>query len=472
MSADTPASSSRSSSARSSRSGWGIATLLTAGAIATGAWAFPHIQQAQEIQDGADPSFSAPAPSGAATPTATQTLTAGALDTQLRPIAESFNAGNISGTVTDAATGELLYSHRADAARIPASNFKILTDYTLMRHADPAARYTTAVKQAENTLTLVAGGDTLLGTGKSNEDLVVGHAGLQTLAQKTIDALAQQDQKNFVLNLDTSLYSGPAINSAWAQEDIDAGFVNNLAPIAFYSHYSPGADGRSTTSRPTQPAQEVQQHLLDTLNELGAQQGITFTLGKEKKADDGAATVAAVESATVSEQATFMMHESDNMLAEVLGRNAAIAAGKEGSEQAAKDLVRSTLEADGIPTEGLTQTDLCGLSMDNKVTHETLTQIVRAMVNGENGLSAALSGFPVAGGSGTLESRFDDSAEAAARGYARGKTGTLNKVIALTGYTERDNGQVLIYSFITNNVTDTAQAKNTIDRSVAVVTNQ
>lgn len=195
-------------------------------------------------------------------------------------------------------------------------------------------------------------------------------------------------------------------------------------------------------------------------------------MGKEKKADDGAATVAAVESATVSEQATFMMQESDNMLAEVLGRNAAIAAGKEGSEQAAKDLVRSTLEADGIPTEGLTQTDLCGLSMDNKVTHETLTQIVRAMVNGENGLSAALSGFPVAGGSGTLESRFDDSAEAAARGYARGKTGTLNKVIALTGYTERGNGQVLIYSFITNDVTDTAQAKNTIDRSVAVVTNR
>ncbi|MBF0844271.1 D-alanyl-D-alanine carboxypeptidase, partial [Streptococcus danieliae] len=92
-----------------------------------------------------------------------------------------------------------------------------------------------------------------------------------------------------------------------------------------------------TTNRPTQPAQEVQQHLLDTLNELGAQQGITFTLGKEKKADDGAATVAAVESATVSEQAAYMMQESDNMLAEALGRNAAVAAGKEGSEQAAKD---------------------------------------------------------------------------------------------------------------------------------------
>lgn len=467
--------SSQTSDPKSSRfmsTDWAVAGSLVLACLSTGMWAVPQIQNAQQLQNGSDSSYSVPVASAVVTPSASELLNSGDLDSQLNEIASSFSAGNISGIVADATSGEVLYSRNADKPRVPASNFKILTDYTLMRHSNSADRYITSVTQKDTTLTLLAGGDTLLSTGKSDDSLVVGRAGLRTLAEETIGSLKDSEEKKFTLNLDTSLYSGPAINSAWAQEDIDAGFVNNVAPLAFYSHYSPGENGRVTSTRPTDPAGQVHKALLADLNKLGADKGLTFTLGEKKESDDDAATIGAVESATVSEQAAYMMQESDNMLAEVLGRNAAIAAGEEGSEQSAKDLVRRTLEADGISVEGLNQVDLCGLSLENKVKPQTLLEITRAVVTGENGADTSLAGFPIAGGSGTLENRFDNDTEAAARGYARAKTGTLNKVIALTGYTERDNGQVLIYSFITNDVSDTSAAKNTVDRSVAVVTHQ
>ncbi|MDO4916174.1 MAG: D-alanyl-D-alanine carboxypeptidase/D-alanyl-D-alanine-endopeptidase [Rothia sp. (in: high G+C Gram-positive bacteria)] len=469
MSSARSSARSQSDSRGSSKKPWIITAVLALGCAGTGVWAVPQFMHAQELKDGAKSSFSVPAAVAPSTPETTGSTDPKELEQSLNTIAQGFSAGNISGKVIDAQSGQVLFASAADTPRVPASNFKILTDYTLFKVSDPSARYTTKVTQHDDQLTLVGGGDTLLGTGESNDSLTVGHAGLRTLAQKTVDSLANTSTKKFTVNVDTSMYSGPAKNSAWDPEDIAAGFVNNLAPVAFYSHYSPGADGRSTTERPTDPAGQVQKYLVQELNNLGAQKGLTFEVGGNKTADSSAKTIGAVESATVAEQAAYMMQESDNMLAEVLGRNAAVAAGRQGSEDAAKKLVRETLEQNGISTEGLAQTDLCGLSMDNQVTNTTLTQITSAMVAGQDGESAALAGFPVAGGSGTLESRFDDSNEEAARGYARAKTGTLNKVISLTGYTQNANGQTLVYSFITNDVTDTAAAKNTLDASVAAV---
>lgn len=210
--------------------------------------------------------------------------------------------------------------------------------------------------------------------------------------------------------------------------------------------------------------------LVESINELGASAGISVKAGGESRAEDGAQPVAQVRSATVAQQAAYMMQESDNMLAETLARNAAVAAGKPGSTEGARQTVLETLQADGISTDGVKISDLCGLSPANRVTNTTLAQVTRAMVSGEHGLSAALAGLPVAGGSGTLDSRFDDPAEASARGFARGKTGTLNSVISLTGYTTDASGRTYIYSLITNDVTDPAAAKDALDEAVAAVT--
>ena len=463
-------STSRSSAARGSRKQWILPAVLVAGCVATGSWSIPQVQQAQQLREGSQ--ASSPAPSAEPVPTLAPSGAAdtAAMQKSLKGIVGGFTAGNMTGLVVDAASGETVFASGAERPRVPASNFKLLTDYTLLRTVNPQSRFTTEVVASGKTLTLVAGGDTLLGTGESDESAVVGHAGLRTLAQRTVDELKKQGPGTYTLNLDASRFSGPGLNPAWDPADVQAQFVNAVAPIAFYSHFSPAADGSAGDQRPEDPAGQVHAALVESINELGASAGISVKAGGTAQAQDGAQPVAQVRSATVAQQAAYMMQESDNMLAETLARNAAVAAGKPGSIEGARQTVLETLQADGISTDGVKISDLCGLSPANRVTNTTLAQVTRAMVNGEHDLSAALAGLPVAGGSGTLDSRFDDPAEASARGFARGKTGTLNSVISLTGYTTDASGRTYIYSLITNDVTDPAAAKDALDEAVAAVT--
>ena len=137
-----------------------------------------------------------------------------------------------------------------------------------------------------------------------------------------------------------------------------------------------------------------------------------------------AVEIAAVESATLLEQAQHMMLESDNALAEVLGRCAAIAAGKEGSGEAAQQTVRQALVDAGVNIENLVQADVCGMSLTDRVTARTLVQVV-ALLNADEHAEQLMSTFPVAGVSGTLSGRFGAVNAVHARTFVQAKTGTL-----------------------------------------------
>ena len=60
--------------------------------------------------------------------------------------------------------------------------------------------------------------------------------------------------------------------------------------------------------------------------------------------------------------------------------------------------------------------------------------------------------------------------EAAGRGYVRAKTGTLLKVSSLSGVTTTEDGRLLVYSFVVNDLTDLTAAKDMLDRSAAALT--
>ena len=81
--------------------------------------------------------------------------------------------------------------------------------------------------------------------------------------------------------------------------------------------------------------------------------------------------------------------------------------------------------------------------------------MVRAITSGaDTRLRAGLAGFPVAGLTGTLGDRYvDDAATARGAGLVRAKTGTLNTVIALSGYVVDADGRLLVFSFIGNGLT-------------------
>lgn len=453
---------------------WALTGVLIAGCSVAGMWALPRWQDADRLQQQAvAPTVESTQPAlesvSAGTPVDAATLTA-----DIDEVLDSLGQGTVSAQVVDAESGQVLYSRDAQAPRIPASNMKLLVDYAVLATA-PQARLKTSVQLNDPaTLTLVAGGDSLLVPGDSDPTAVVGHAGIETLAQYTIDALKAQGttEQSFTVNLDTTVFAGDSLNSEWAQPDIDSGFISSVTPLAFYSHYSPTADGSAaSTNRPESAPAEVHQTLIEALNRLGQAEGLSFTAGATLEEHREGPELAAVESATLAEQSAHMMQESDNSLAENLGRNLSVFTGGDGSTQGAIDAIRTVLGEAGLPTS-YTQKDISGLSMNNQVSNDLLTQLALRAVTGSTSERLALEGLPVAGYSGTLglDTRFNDADEAAGRGLVRAKTGTLNSVLSLTGYTVTDSGRVLVFSVIMNDLDDTTAAKSTVDRFAATLT--
>ena len=366
-----------------------------------------------------------------------------------------------------------LYAANADTARVPASTFKVLTLFALNHYANLQARLRTRVTRDSAGLYLMAGGDTLLGAGASNPKQIVGRAGLTTLAELTVKALLQGEKPTAALPvyLDGTFFTGPGVNPGWDEADVASGQITPIHPIALESHTVPGKSTASNPVRPEDAAVAAQQAFVDALNAAGKESGLSFTLAERATAPTGATEVGSVESATLFEQAQHMMLESDNALAEVLGRCAAIAAGREGSAEAAQQTVRQTLVDAGVTVENLVQADVCGMSLTDRVTARTLMQTV-ALLNADERAEQLMQAFPLAGDSGTLADRFAAANSVHARGFVRAKTGTLYTVSSLCGVATRPDGTRLIFAIILNDLSGAEAlpaAKERVDAAAAAI---
>ena len=369
-----------------------------------------------------------------------------------------------------------LYAANADTARVPASTFKILTLFALNHYANLQARLRTRVTRDAAGLYLMAGGDTLLSAGASNPKQIVGRAGLTTLAEQTIKALNEGEKPTAALPvyLDGTFFSGPGVNPGWEDADVASGQITPIHPIALESHTVPGKSTASNPVRPDDAAVAAQQAFVDALNTAGKESGMSFTLAERRTAPAEAVEIAAVESATLLEQAQHMMLESDNALAEVLGRCAAIAAGKEGSGEAAQQTVRQALVDAGVNIENLVQADVCGMSLTDRVTARTLVQVV-ALMNADEHAEQLMQTFPVAGVSGTLTDRFGAANAVHARTFVQAKTGTLYTVSSLCGVATRPDGTRLIFAIILNDLGGSdalPAAKERVDAAAAAIANR
>ena len=369
-----------------------------------------------------------------------------------------------------------LYAANADTARVPASTFKILTLFALNHYANLQARLRTRVTRDAAGLYLMAGGDTLLGAGASNPKQIVGRAGLTTLAELTVKALLQGEKPTAALPvyLDGTFFTGPGVNPGWDAADVASGQITPIHPIALESHTVPGKSTASNPVRPDDAAVAAQQAFVDALNTAGKESGMSFTLAERRTAPAEAVEIAAVESATLLEQAQHMMLESDNALAEVLGRCAAIAAGKEGSGEAAQQTVRQALVDAGVNIENLVQADVCGMSLTDRVTARTLVQVV-ALMNADEHAEQLMQTFPVAGVSGTLTDRFGAANAVHARTFVQAKTGTLYTVSSLCGVATRPDGTRLIFAIILNDLGGSdalPAAKERVDAAAAAIANR
>ena len=356
------------------------------------------------------------------------------------------NLGNLTGRITDAKTGSQIWEQRADVPMQPASTNKILTAAAAMLTLDRDARVTTTVKAADQTrmpgvVVLVGGGDPVLSAAPPGEQTWYRDAA-------RISDLAQQVRQSGIIptavQVDMSLFTGPDMAPGWDPADIAGGDISPIQSVMVDAGRIQPTTVESRRS-PT-PALDAGRALANALGVDPAR--VTFAPGPA-----GGRQLAAVQSAPLMERLRQMVALSDNVMAETIGREVAMATGRPASFVGAVDAVISALNAANIDTAGASLADSSGLSVANLLTAKTLDEVVNAAAGPDQPvLRPMVDLLPVAGGSGTLSERFlNGDPKRSSAGWLRAKTGSLTQTNSLAGLVTDVDGRVLTFAFISNN---------------------
>jgi D-alanyl-D-alanine carboxypeptidase/D-alanyl-D-alanine-endopeptidase (penicillin-binding protein 4) len=161
---------------------------------------------------------------------------------------------------------------------------------------------------------------------------------------------------------------------------------------------------------------------------------------------EDARPVASVSSRPVSELVTYMMKESDNTLAEMLGRHISLAQGFNGSGDSVGEALLSSLAHLGIPDDGIFLDDASGLSQDNQVTPEFITGVLSEVYRSDGDIGLLAEALPIGGVDGSLDDRFQ-GANAIAQGKVFAKTGSIQGTRSLAGWVTAEDGSDLVFAF-------------------------
>jgi D-alanyl-D-alanine carboxypeptidase/D-alanyl-D-alanine-endopeptidase (penicillin-binding protein 4) len=138
---------------------------------------------------------------------------------------------------------------------------------------------------------------------------------------------------------------------------------------------------------------------------------------------------------------------SQNLHAEILLREVAVASGHVGSAEAGLEAMDDFLAGIGVAKSDHQFTDGSGLSRATLVTPAAITKLLASM-NKSTYREQWFNLLPIGGEDGTLGSRFAGHPEAR---NVRAKTGTLDHVRAMSGYAESPEHGRVAFSFLVNN---------------------
>ena len=169
------------------------------------------------------------------------------------------------------------------------------------------------------------------------------------------------------------------------------------------------------------------------------------------------------------EIATVLMKVSQNLYAETLLKAMGAARGGLGTAEGGRRVVRTTLDAWSVPADAYVMFDGSGLSRYNYVTAETVTTVLAQMYRDPRHRDAFVSTLPVAGKDGTLATRMKRTR---AEGNAVAKTGSISNVRTLSGFVRSRDGEMLVFSILSNDFVIPAATVNWIaDLGVEILSN-
>jgi D-alanyl-D-alanine carboxypeptidase/D-alanyl-D-alanine-endopeptidase (penicillin-binding protein 4) len=405
--------------------------------------------------------------------------TAAGIKAALDPLVTAKALGTkVNVSVVDAATGDALYQRNPDTMTTPASTTKLLTAATVLAARGPAYRLTTRAVAGSKPgeVVLIGGGDPTLSIGSVGQ--FPGAARLDKLAAQVKKTLGGTKPTRVVI--DTSLYSGPTSAVGWDASDIAPGgqvaaiqsLMTNAGRITPV-HHEVGADPRF--SDPALAAGKA----------FAKQLGVTaaVTRGKAPTAPSVATAASSapavdavpgtplgeVQSPPLVQVLDWMLQQSDNVIAEAMGRQVALAAGKPASFDGATDAIVAKLGELGLPGDEADLYDASGLSRHNGISPTLLTDVLALAASGKQpALSSMFGGLPVAGWSGTLQTRFlTPIPNRVAQGIVRAKTGSLSGVNTMAGELITKDGRLLVFAIMANGSGNAVTARAALDRVAA-----
>jgi serine-type D-Ala-D-Ala carboxypeptidase/endopeptidase (penicillin-binding protein 4) len=369
--------------------------------------------------------------------------------------------GRVSAQVSDVATGAVLLNRGAGNLATPASTAKLLTATALLAVRTADDRLTTRVVAGSRPgeVVLVGAGDPTLSAARPGTPTPF--AGAPRLSDLAAQLRKTSPAKITRVVVDVTRFSGPQLAPGWDPTDVDGGFVAPIAALmSDVGRVEPGDKSRRS------PVPD-----LAAGKAFAARLGLPADAVTRGRAKAGATVLAQVTSAPLSVLIEQMLLESDNVLAEALARQVAIAEKLPASFAGAADAVRRVLGRIGVPTAGLHMMDGSGLSPLDKVSPAVLVAVLRAVASVDHPtLHALVPGLPVGGYDGTLDERYLAGPSAVAAGSVRAKTGTLNGVSSLAGIVADKDGRLLVFAFLADAVTGgTLPAEAALDESAAVL---
>ncbi|HEU4347996.1 MAG TPA: D-alanyl-D-alanine carboxypeptidase/D-alanyl-D-alanine-endopeptidase [Actinoplanes sp.] len=391
-------------------------------------------------------------------------------------------------SVVDGATGEALFERNADTMTTPASTTKLVTAATVLAARGPAYRLTTRAVAGDEPgeVVLVGGGDPTLSVGAKGQ--FPGAARLDRLAAQVKKALGGMAPTK--VTIDTSLFTGPATGRGWSSTIISPeGQVAAIQPLMTNAgrrrpvHNEVGGDPRfpdpalaagrafakqlgvsAAVTRGAAPAASPAE------SGASAEPGVSVAPAAEPGASRSPGSeLGRVQSPPLVHLVDWMLEQSDNVIAEALSRQVALAAGKPASFTGASQAMIEKVGELGLPTAEIRLADASGLSRQNAISPSLLTDLLTLASSGEQPrLSPMFGGLPVAGWSGTLRTRFaSPRANEVGQGLVRAKTGSLSGVNAISGQLVTKDGRLLVFAILADNTGNSLAARAALDRIAA-----
>ena len=358
--------------------------------------------------------------------------------------------------VVDPAGGDTLYAHDAGKLFMPASNQKLLTGATALVELGADYRFVTRFASTADMVEGTVRGDLIVvGTGDpSFSDAMRGdwHAAFRAMA----DSLAAHGVRaiNGTLRPGGNAFPGSQYGYGWEFDDADEPYGAGVGALyvneGFTRSRRPGARGDTILADVS-----IKDHaafFLDALAAALAERRITLRGGADARTsapDSALVTIFTLASPPLREILPKMEKPSQNQVAELLFRTLGRERTGVGSADSGRRVVERRLAAWGADSSEFVVRDGSGLSRHDYVAPRTIVRVLDAMRRYDQ-FAVFYASLAVAGVDGTLQGRMKGTA---AEGNVHGKTGTVDRARALSGYVTTADGRLLLFSFLCNNFT-------------------